>query len=369
MNILLSTELMLYRPGTGIAFIVWNWNSDDFYPDFATTLGIGDYNTSRYDLKSPNDLAFAFDYDHIWKKDHIALYRPGGGTIWILKKTGHSFTPVYRHFDPVYDGIGLYDLKSKNDRAFSFDYDHTGREDHIALYRPGAGVLWILKNVNGVFSAVYRQYDPNYNGIGGYNLRSINDHALAFDYDHSGKQDHIVLYRAGSGTIWILKNVNGAFSPVFKEGDPNQLSGTFNGIGGYNLLSTSDQAFAFDYDHSGKMDHLVFYRPGAAIIWILKNLNGTFTPVYKQSDSPSGQGIGGYDLAWATDNIIAFDYIGNGKKDHLVCTRAGTGIVYILKNENGVFSQVYTKQWAVNNTGIGGFDLGSTSDKVITIDY
>ena len=41
--------------------------------------------------------------------------------------------------------IGGYDLKSPADRAFSFDYDGNGRMDHIGLYRPGTGTIWILQ--------------------------------------------------------------------------------------------------------------------------------------------------------------------------------------------------------------------------------
>jgi Phosphatidylinositol-specific phospholipase C, X domain len=40
-------------------------------------------------------------------------------------------------------------------------------------------------------------------------------------------------------------------------------------IGGYDLRDSSDQAFAFDYDHSGKLDHLVLYRPGKGIIYMV----------------------------------------------------------------------------------------------------
>jgi hypothetical protein len=36
------------------------------------------------------------------------------------------------------------------------------------------------------------------------------------------------------------------------------------GIGGYDLKSPADRAFAFDYDSSGKLDHLALYRPGTA---------------------------------------------------------------------------------------------------------
>jgi spore germination protein YaaH len=54
------------------------------------------------------------------------------------------------------------------------------------------------------------------------------------------------------------------WSPVYAQGDPG------SGIGGYDLASPADRAFAFDYDGSGKLDHLVVYRPGTGTIWILK---------------------------------------------------------------------------------------------------
>ncbi|WP_157634328.1 hypothetical protein, partial [Burkholderia ubonensis] len=66
------------------------------------------------------------------------------------------------------------------------------------------------------------------------------------------------------------------YTPVFAQGDPG------NGIGGYDLKSPADHAFAFDYDSSGKLDHLALYRPGTGTIWILKNTQGAFAPVYHQ---------------------------------------------------------------------------------------
>jgi hypothetical protein len=146
---------------------------------------------------------FAFDYDSSGKMDHMALYRPGTGTIWILKNTGGAFTPVYAQGDPG-SGIGGYDLRSPADRAFAFDFDGSGKMDHLALYRPATGTIWILKNTGGNFSAVYNQGDPG-RGIGGYDLKSPSDLALSFDYDSTGRQDHLALYRPGTGTIWILK--------------------------------------------------------------------------------------------------------------------------------------------------------------------
>jgi hypothetical protein len=310
-----------------------------------------------YDLRSGADQVHAFDYDHSGKQDHLALYRPGTGTFWILRNGGGTFSPVYAQGDPG-NGIGGYDLRSPADRSFAFDYDHSGKQDYICLYRPGTGTMWILRNNGGAFSPVYAQGDPG-TGIGGYDLKSPLDRAFAFDYDSSGKLDHLALYRPGTGTMWILKNNGGAFSPVYAQGDPG------NGIGGYDLKSAADRAFAFDYDSSGKLDHLALYRPATGTIWILKNSGGAFSAVYAQGDP--GNGIGGYDLRSAADQVFAYDYDGSGKLDHLVLYRPGTGTLWILKNTGGAFSAVYAQ--GDPGRGIGGYDLASAADRAFAFDY
>jgi hypothetical protein len=110
-----------------------------------------------------------------------------------------------------------------------------------------------------------------------------------------------------------LKNKDGVFSPVYTAG---------KGIAGFDLHKPADRVFAFDYDGSGKLDHLVMYRPGTGAICIAKNKDGVFFPVYRTG----GRGIGGFDLKNPADRIFAFDYNGSGKLDHLVVYRPGTGI-------------------------------------------
>ena len=315
-------------------------------------IGIG-----GYDLASSADRVFAFDYKSSGKPDHLVLYRPGTGTIWILKKPRCVFTPIYAQGDPGI-GIGGYDLASSADRAFAFDYNGKGNTDHLVLYRPGTGTIWILKQAGGVFTPVYAQGDPG-SGIGGYDLASSADRAFAFDYNGKGSTDHLVLYRPGTGTIWILKRAGGVFTAVYAQGDPG------TGIGGYDLASSADRAFAFDYDSSGKLDHLVLYRPGTGTIWILKNDGGAFTAVYAQGDP--GAGIGGYDLASTADRAFAFDYDGSGKLDHLVLYRPGTGAIWILKNSGGAFTPVYAQ--GDPGSGVGGYDLASSADRVVAFDY
>lgn len=314
-------HLVFYRPGTGTIWIIKN-KQGTFIPVYRQ--GDPGNGIGGYDLRSSADLAFAYDYDHSGMLDHIVLYRPGTGTIWILKNDNGNFSPVYKQGDPG-NGIGNYDLKSPLDRVFAFDFDHTGKQDYLVLYRPGTGTIWILGNNLGTFSAVYQQGDPG-SGIGGYDLKSTADIVTAVDYSHSKRLDHLTLYRPGTGTIWILNNNAGLFTPVYKQGDPG------TGIAGYDLKSLADRVFSFDYDKVGKGDYLTLYRPGTGTIWILQNVWGTFTPVYRQGDP--GSGIGLYDLRSAADQVFGYDYDGSGKTDHIVLYRPGTGTIWILKNDN-----------------------------------
>jgi hypothetical protein len=297
-----------------------------------------------YDLRSSGDQAFAFDYDHSGKLDHLALYRPGTGLMRFVKNSGGSFIPIYGG-----NGLGRYDLRSAAERVIAFDYDHSGKLDHLALYRLDTGIIAILRNDgDGVFTPVYERSQGN---PGAATRDSPADQVFAFDYDHSGKLDHLVLYRPGAGTVEIFTNADGALAHVCAQGVPPERTCV------YDLKRPDSAALAFDYDHSGKLDHLVFYRPGTGTIAILKNLEGAFAPVYE------GQGIGGYNLKSADDRALAFDYDRSGKPDHLLLYRPGARIVSILKNTGGTFSPVY------EGHGIGGFDLLSAKDRAFAFDY
>jgi len=74
------------------------------------------------------------------------------------------------------------------------------------------------------FTAVYHQGDPG-SGIGGFDLSNGGDRLFAFDYGGTGKLDHLVCYRPGTGTIWVLKKVSDndspdAFVPVYPKLSP-----------------------------------------------------------------------------------------------------------------------------------------------------
>ena len=189
--------------------------------------------------------------------------------IFIVK---HNADGTFSHvFAANPGGIGDYDLRSPNDLIIPYDFDHSGKLDHLVLYRPGSGVIFIVKhNADGTFSRVFA---ANPGGIGGYDLRSPNDLIIPYDFDHSGKLDHLVLYRPGGGVIFIVKHdADGSFTRVYTANP--------GGIGGFDLQSPSDRIILYDFDHSGKTDYLALYRPGAGIVVIMRNQGGVFTPVY-----------------------------------------------------------------------------------------
>ena len=100
---------------------------------------------------------------------------------------------------------------------------------------------------------------------------------------------------------------------------------------------------------------VLYYAPGTGQVTIYKtNAYGTFAKVYSQSSSTPGFGAGNVDLTNPGDRVIAFDFLSNGKLDHLLCYRPNTGdvnpgLVSILqKNSDGTFQAVFT-----SNQGMG----------------
>ena len=333
---------------------------------FTPVYGQGDpgKGVGGYDLRSKSDFAFAYDYTSSGKLDHLVLYRPGTGTCWILENKNGIFNQKYKEGSPG-NGIGGFNLKSTSDRAIAFDYDSSGKLDHLVFYRPQQGAISILKNTGGRFTAVYAQGDGG-NGIGGFDLRSPADRIFALDYRSSGKKDHLCLYRPGTGTLWILRNDGGKFTPVFRQDGPGQ------GIGGFDLKNPADRAFAFDWNNSGKQDHIALYRPGTGTFWVVRHdQNNVLTAVLAEGDP--GRGIGGYDLKSADDKAFAFDWDGSGNMNYVAFYRPGTGTFWCLANEhNGRFRAVHAEGDPGKGDpgrGVGGYDFKSPDDVAFAFDW
>ncbi|KAJ7575408.1 hypothetical protein C8J56DRAFT_801699, partial [Mycena floridula] len=307
--------IVLYRPGKGAISIVG--------PDQKAAVSFGDPGPGLggFDLSDKADLAFAYDFGHTGKMDHIVFYRPGTGLITIVS------SPSMKAVFTSSTGIGGYDIKSPADLRLAFDYAGTGKLDHLVFYRPGAGAIFIIAhNSDNTFSPVYKQGGDTLAGIGGFDLKSPLDRIFAFDFDGKGLLNHLVLYRPGSGNIWIIAlQANKTYSTVSKS---------TTGMAGYDLLSTADQAFSYDFEGSGFLNYIMLYRLGGGAVWIAKhNGDGTFTAVYSKSSSdgsPGTTGIGGFDFMWPTDRAFAYDYKSSGVMNAIAISRSGTGTFFIV---------------------------------------
>lgn len=342
-------------------------------------IGIG-----GYDLLDGRDQAFAFDYTGSGKLDHLFLYRPGEGSHSIIGSN-------QRHFVTVYSGYPEYEKtdgelrcshfrRASNIRGFALDPWSHGRLNHIVFYASGnktfgpVAVRKIAKTQDGYeWEATAGPSTTN------CDFSDSRDKAFAFDYDGNGYVNHVVVYRPGTGKIWILGPHTDGFH--FEERWQSQ-----HGIVGFDLLDERDLGLAFDYEGSGKLDHLVFYRPGTGIVCIVKNdptriIGGAdpirFWVVY-DSRIAKVAGIASCDLSSPSDRIIAFDYASTSRPgyyfhDHLVCYRPGTGRIWIIKRkrlENEIMYSSGTFETLFNSdTGIGTYDLKSASDQILAFDY
>lgn len=306
---------------------------------FASTNGIG-----TFDLGDTRDLTLPFDYDHSGKQDHVLTYRPGTGLVAIARHNpDNTFTTVFRSTT----GIGGYDLKVAQDRLVPFDYDGTGKLDHLLAYRPGHRIAYVVKHTGTTFGIAF----ASTTGLGGFDLALAQDQVIAFDYDHSGKVDHFLAYRPGYRIAFVLKRSGAGFATV---------TASSGGLATFDLATAADRVVPFDYDHTGKLDSLLAYRPGQKIAFVIRHTAGaTFSTAWS-----TFAGLPGFDLANTRDLVSSYDYDYTGKPDHLVFYRPGGKLVGIYqKGGAAALTAVYN-----GTNGIGGYDVAVATDKIVAFD-
>ncbi len=372
-------DLFAYRPGTGAAFVMRSEGNGSFTAVHAVgdNGGAAPNGIGGFDFLSGDDRAFPFDFNGD-KKDDLFIYRPGRGAAYVIKSEGNgSFTTSYAVGDngsAAPNGIAGYDLLSTADNVLPLDYNGDGLDD-LLLYRAGRGAAFLARsNGDGSFTTTYAVGDNGSaapNGIGGYDLLSTADKVLVFDFNADNRDD-LLIYRPGTGTVFVLRsNGDASFTAVYAVGDNGAAAP--NGIAGYDLLSGSDKVLTFDFN-GDNLDDIVLYRPGRGAIFVARSIgDGSFATVYAVGDdgSAGANGIGGYDLLDVNDAILPFDFNGD-KNDDLFIYRIGKGAAFAVKsNGNGSFSTLYGVLGNTSNgiKGIGGYDLLSLADKVLTFDF
>ncbi|MFG1663897.1 hypothetical protein [Streptomyces sp. Y7] len=316
-----------------------------------------------YDLLAPQDRLVAFDYTGQGKADCLLAYRPGTRVVWVVGRTSSP-----GGFDRVYhseSGLPGYDFSSPLDQVVSYDYTGAGSARHLLAYRPGSGKFAIFKKeagANGFTSVV----SAATGGIGEsgrkYDLASAADRLVPFDYTGSGKNDHLLAYRPGTGTAWVLApQKDGSFHPEV-------ISTT--GLGGFTLNNPADIVVGLDYNSSGSNTHLLAYRPGAGMAYIVTSDKQGGFAAEVASDT---HGLGGYDLIRPNDRLLPFDFSGLGKNDHIFAYRPGDvpnygdQTVWILKRDDKAPTQYACDIW--NRHGMGGYNFASPADTVTAYDY
>jgi len=352
----LQDYLFCYRPGNGIAWLLSHSLNNSFLPVYRSNSGIAEYN-----LLQPFDLITPFDYEHSGKQDFLVAYRPGfynvnANAIYIIKNNSTLANPTvtFHAIIQSHDGLGNAFIINPT-KVTSFDFDHSGRNDYLLIAKFDQGIVWVLKNNNdGTFSQVYStdfgldqdHFTGSY-GLYDFTNNERRDYIFAFDYNHSGLQDHLVHCTTFNSLIeqtansWFTTNIyidahnpDGTWTTktIVTYHEDDRTSNI------YQLNAT--QCIPFDYEHSGRADYLFVAQPNPLYprIYILKNNNdGTMTTVFQ---SVNGEGIGGWDFRNDGDRVTAFDYDHSGKMDYLFIYRAGTGVCSIIKNTNGVFTPV-----------------------------
>lgn len=271
-------HIICYRPGTGNFWIFRN-NNGVFSLVHKTTSGVGSGST-YYNLNDSRDKIVPFDFYHTGKAKQLVCYRPGAGICWIMDNTAApgaapNFVPVYQ----TWTGIGQpsdfpYNLNDSRDLIIPFDIKGTGFKDGLVCYRPGTGAIY---NMTHEANSSYTFYTRFYSHTGVYNwenehydLSSSADRIIPYDYFSNGQTTNLVCYRPGAGICWMFTqwplightNIGGYGNISYQS---------FNGLSNYDLVNGNDKIFAYDFNGTGKIDHLVCYRPGSGIFWIFNN--------------------------------------------------------------------------------------------------
>ena len=375
-------HLVCYRPGHGAVYIVKK-ASDANRPDMFTSVysqgqpgasapggGIG-----GWDLTQPEDRIIGYDYEGTGHLTYLVCYRPGRGAIYIVKKVSDAdnltaFSAVYTQADDgPGGGIGGYPLTDPADQIIAYDYEGSGHLNYLVCYRPGSGVVQILKKVSDAnrpdaFAPVYNQH-----GIGGYDLLDSADRILAYDYEGRGLLNYLVCYRPGSGFLWVLKRVSDADSP---ERSPRSTSRT---------RPTRATTAAIPWPIPAlRSPPSTMPAAGSSAPWCAtgpaagaagpgsSSIRATRPAARAASASPTGRwglgGLGGdYDLASPADRVLAYDYQGRGVPGDLV-DRPGTGRVWVLKHPAGqpaTLTRTKLDQADLSGASLAGIYLSSTS--------
>ena len=258
--------------------------------------------------------------------DCLLAYDISTGQVSLTKVSGANSTTLY-------SGSGLSGLSVNTDygdvidnyteiggvHIIPYDAGGTGHEDHILMYIPSHGILYLLHFVTS--TGQWAQDWSSTAGIAGYDLASKTDKIISYDYG-SGYKNALIVYRPLVGYVWVIENTGTASSPVFTA-----VVKSSSGIGGFDFKGELDQLLAVGYN-PGAMD-LVAYRPGNNYLWYINHhtaYSTSFTTAYT-----SRSGFPNFSFADSSTRMIALNESGAASTTYdntMYCYHPGAGGSY-----------------------------------------
>lgn len=300
---------------------------------YKTSSGIGVGSGNNYNLNDNRDRIIPYDCNGTGKLDHIICYRPGTGAFWIFKNStpGGTFT----HILSSGTGVGSFNLSDDRDLIVPFDFYSTGKATELLCYRPGTGICYIMHNNAAVGSTPnFVSVFTTTTGIGtspyNFDLSDNRDLILPFDLGNTGKLNGIICYRPGAGVIYTYTHST-AFSILLASSHGITSTGGSYPTADYDLSSNTDRIIPYDYFGNGQINNIVAYRPGVGPCYMFTSFSGEGYCQYLYSNG-IGSGSNHYDLHNTNDKVFAYDCDGSGKINHLVCYRPGSGAFWVFNN-------------------------------------
>ncbi|MBE1878307.1 S1 family peptidase [Myceligenerans pegani] len=336
-------EVMQYEAGAGGRAAVVAAPSFGYVMRHTTSLGGWTFGAG--------DRVVPFDRDHDGKPNDLFVYRPGTAKKYaVLRRSGSGYATA--------DTATWSSLASTADRVVAMDYDHDGLDDDLVAYRPVNGGIGMVSVIT--WDAATDSYEPlsgpRAGGLGGFDLTRAADRLVPFEGPGTGSRTLVLGYRPGARSAWAIKRLDRG------ESQYEFAHTSHAGIAGFDLSSTKDRAIAYDFDHSGRADHLLLYRPGGRLVVIAeRHADGTHTEVFR------GSGIGDWPLASAADRIVALDFESDGKLDDLLVYRPGVGSATVRnvavygRDASGRFVKKYQNAW--------GLVRGGDDPQLVPVDF
>jgi hypothetical protein len=335
------SDLFSYSPGSARAYVALAREGGWSTP----TCGYGE-GFYGFDFWDPKDRALVLDYDNNGVDD-LFFYRPGGGVAFVMRSNRDgTFTPV----NASWSGIGGFDFWDSRDTALRIDYNGDGRDD-LLMYRQGTGVVYMARsNGDGSFTNVL----ASTSGLAGMPLTGANNRIVVGRINKDNRDD-LLLFQPGTGRVVVAMsnwNVDANFLTWYNRTD---------GMAGFSMKDTRDQALLFDFDADGDED-IFLYRPGAGTAVLVMAFNSP--TIYPAVMYASSWGIGGFDLMNSADRVEPIDFDGDGFRD-LLLYRPGHGVAYVARSRGGAdFPNVFA-----SHNGIGGFSLLDPADTLLPFHY